>query len=1771
MVVEENDIKKSLKEKLKEYLFKISLELLKEREKNVFTLSIMILLSFLQLTSLTLDTKLGLTLASTTPSLLQSSIKYFRILPILSSLDNTYTYLLITFSLIGFLLLYTLQLVYVGHSLNQNKFQFYFPVKILRTQSTFFYFLLFLPAFECFLNIMQCEGGIQIHALTQEVCWSGLHFFYVVCCVVFIGVAFAVVLFIAFFFNDSCPCAGDPMRRFDANFEVYFVVFRAVVAIVPNIGLLEDRFIYAVIHVVPAVAMAYVYVKYLPYYNPKISNVIGIGVVTYLWFSFNFFSIQLLNTLTTSNFEANIFALGIGICLLVPGTMIFIKKKELNVLFNTRSQEFKDLANVNIYLRKILDLGTNCQNDDNQKVLFIGFIEKHKIECDDFNCPCKDQSGELYLPITDQSVENGQPKKWDDYIFVIHLIQHLFKLCLSQGKFHKSTGVYLLFSDFLFKRMGNVHMALIHLQNAENSPHSFQQSFAIYRNKNIIEDVLKQNSQEKINSRNFDDLDVTQVIHFENTFYEFEGAIKNSTSKNVTLWDHLSSLLPDIQIFHKIGLEILSSKREVLTLWKKLSNIYSECPKALFVYGLYKRNINNEEKDGIQLVDKAELFKFTKSKEENMNNFEKMFAEDTGIVCISGNSSDSGKITWTNSGITPLFGYTKKEILGQDITLLMPNEVAIHHTDIMQRFFISGKKKNLDKTVKSFGIHRSGYVFPISLLVKMVPELNDSIQYIGLIREIDKEFEFIMTDTEGKISCISKELSGKLSLPPKLLKAYNIYLQLLCPDLFDIVQGNGTILTQFDLIDQITQLNFILPFDMWQLAADFSTVEFTKKKVQMISEKSEKNQKKKKKVSEMITNQSGETNYAKMFSELSIKEACILHKQNILKQVLNLTPQFNFKTEFIEGIFDDGRISLNIFKLKIRRFGKRALLGSENSSSEDDYSENISFNSPRRKVSQISPSKSQLTSEFPKVEHQIKLAKKFHKLLKPSKPIKEKKAKKATIKIRRTLILKPEQDFFGSGKERNKVTGERSLEVAKRSNFLVEKEKKEKLDREEDKSGIMSNTNTPHTFEVSELRPMQDNIPNPFIDMEEDDELNPLENLRKNQDDGPKRSEHPNDTASIVSSVDSLVGNFERLRYTSPEMFKSPAIINLKRAGKLIFFIIIFSLVLNITLTLRFESYLQRFVDLFYQNNNRIRMIVGIASNTRALVLLNKEKPQDELYNGLYIERDPENLYNYANIGYSDHDWMTYEDYIRENLQQFAIELKLSQNKIRKGEFRDEIKDDVNHGKIEIMYNNENGLQNIFIVDISTAILTLAVHAHSIKNLDLQDCVSSQSSISFVLQNSFNNILTKIQNSSDAILKDAKIEEAETNIIFVCIFVIATVGLIASIALTTPVFGKVRKNKLQTLSLFLDIPMKHVAEQKEICLRFLTYFEGTDVLGESNEGEDVSVKMAKNDDRSEIKPLLKNRRTTQSPESHSKRKFKPFALNILKMLLHTTLLLLSLESYFIYSYFTEANFTSKTMSLYSELNTLCMVSIEEELLYDLTQEYLSTNTTAEAYFQPLSSYLPQFDTEIQSLEAKLLYTHFINQDLHDAYSHVFKSMFFQSLCEEEFYALSEGVEFDREECESIQSAAFLKGFQNALVGYSSNLEALRVVVEESQEVLRDDAFFNGLLNEQRFVEAQIVMQRYFRVCFQYLLKSLMDDIFNNFETHHTQFYAMFFTYLVLVCVVYFTFWRLFIYFTHRSLYVAQSMICIIPVSIIFNVKKIRKFIEKTFRTIMFNQ
>lgn len=107
-----------------------------------------------------------------------------------------------------------------------------------------------------------------------------------------------------------------------------------------------------------------------------------------------------------------------------------------------------------------------------------------------------------------------------------------------------------------------------------------------------------------------------------------------------------------------------------------------------------------------------------------------------GIITID----NRGKVETINPAAQKLFGYTSEEVVGNNISMLMPEPDRTGHDSYIERYQHTREKRIIGKGREVKGLRKDGSTFPFRLAVSEV-EYDDRIIYTGFIHDLSKEKE----------------------------------------------------------------------------------------------------------------------------------------------------------------------------------------------------------------------------------------------------------------------------------------------------------------------------------------------------------------------------------------------------------------------------------------------------------------------------------------------------------------------------------------------------------------------------------------------------------------------------------------------------------------------------------------------------------------------------------------------------------------------------------------------------------------------------------------------------------------------------------------------------------------------------------------------------------------------------------------------------------------------------------------------------------------------
>jgi diguanylate cyclase (GGDEF)-like protein/PAS domain S-box-containing protein len=99
---------------------------------------------------------------------------------------------------------------------------------------------------------------------------------------------------------------------------------------------------------------------------------------------------------------------------------------------------------------------------------------------------------------------------------------------------------------------------------------------------------------------------------------------------------------------------------------------------------------------------------------------------------------EKGLIETFNDAAEELFEYRADEVIGRNISMLMPIPLRNAHDDYMKRYHDTGKANIIDKKREEKAMRKDGSLFPISLKVSEM-ELEGKRYYTGIIEDISEQ------------------------------------------------------------------------------------------------------------------------------------------------------------------------------------------------------------------------------------------------------------------------------------------------------------------------------------------------------------------------------------------------------------------------------------------------------------------------------------------------------------------------------------------------------------------------------------------------------------------------------------------------------------------------------------------------------------------------------------------------------------------------------------------------------------------------------------------------------------------------------------------------------------------------------------------------------------------------------------------------------------------------------------------------------------------------
>jgi len=148
-------------------------------------------------------------------------------------------------------------------------------------------------------------------------------------------------------------------------------------------------------------------------------------------------------------------------------------------------------------------------------------------------------------------------------------------------------------------------------------------------------------------------------------------------------------------------------------------------PKSLKLYAKFLIEVLNDREAGLDFLQRA----------KDLSNVKEWIFEDiiggelqdlaqlntngTPCIYVSGDSDKIGMIIQANMSACRIFGYTLSEVKNHNVEKLMPEMYAKEHSKMLEEALAKGSDNIPNKERIVFARHKSGYIFPTWLSLKM--------------------------------------------------------------------------------------------------------------------------------------------------------------------------------------------------------------------------------------------------------------------------------------------------------------------------------------------------------------------------------------------------------------------------------------------------------------------------------------------------------------------------------------------------------------------------------------------------------------------------------------------------------------------------------------------------------------------------------------------------------------------------------------------------------------------------------------------------------------------------------------------------------------------------------------------------------------------------------------------------------------------------------------------------------------------------------------------
>ncbi|CAG9322241.1 unnamed protein product [Blepharisma stoltei] len=253
---------------------------------------------------------------------------------------------------------------------------------------------------------------------------------------------------------------------------------------------------------------------------------------------------------------------------------------------------------------------------------------------------------------------------------------------------------------------------------------------------------------------------------FEKAFQNAQKNDESVTRSQFYFWAELESKAPKIQKLSKLAGETAKMIIVAKGNYQKLLKLNSKNTQALRMYGWFLSSLNNFSEMGQRYLNKAEMQEEAQQKNLNANVMNSLnqplsfFDADNAIIRVSGDFETLGEIQKANASACQLLGYLSAELIGRNISLIIPSPFSESHDEYIKKFHESGNYSIIDNQhLILYFANKNNNIFEGRLLVKVVPNDGQPPFLSAIIKPTNPKYEIVIMNKDWVITGYSQHCS----------------------------------------------------------------------------------------------------------------------------------------------------------------------------------------------------------------------------------------------------------------------------------------------------------------------------------------------------------------------------------------------------------------------------------------------------------------------------------------------------------------------------------------------------------------------------------------------------------------------------------------------------------------------------------------------------------------------------------------------------------------------------------------------------------------------------------------------------------------------------------------------------------------------------------------------------------------------------------------------------------------------------------------------------